>query len=84
MSSSDRPIASARRQPVNHRAAGITEPEQLGRLVESFTDGIVQPIREEFVSGTRLGVHEAFKLSYEAIGPASVPFLIRKPDAPRL
>jgi hypothetical protein len=35
-------------------------------------DGIVQPIREEFVSGTRLGVHEAFKLSYEAVGTASV------------
>jgi hypothetical protein len=34
--------------------------------------GIVQPIREEFVSGTRLGVHEAFKLAYEAVGPATV------------
>jgi hypothetical protein len=35
-------------------------------------EAVSQPIREEFVSGTRLGVHEAFKLSYEAIGPASV------------
>jgi Alpha/beta hydrolase domain len=35
-------------------------------------DGITMPIREEFVSGTRLGVHEAFKLAYEAVGPAAV------------
>jgi hypothetical protein len=35
-------------------------------------EGMAQPIREEFVSGTRLGVHEAFKLAYEAVGPASV------------
>jgi hypothetical protein len=34
--------------------------------------GIEQPIREEFVSGTRLGVHEAFKLSYDAVGAATV------------
>ena len=35
-------------------------------------EGIAQAIREEFVSGTRLGVHEAFKLAYEAIGEAVV------------
>ncbi|HEY1413723.1 MAG TPA: alpha/beta hydrolase domain-containing protein, partial [Rhodopila sp.] len=35
-------------------------------------EGVSQPIREEFVSGTRLGVHETFKLAYEAIGPAVV------------
>ncbi len=35
-------------------------------------DGITQPIREEFVSGTRLGVHESFRLAYEAVGPATV------------
>jgi hypothetical protein len=35
-------------------------------------DGVTKPIREEFVSGTRLGVHEVFKLSYEAVGPATV------------
>ena len=35
-------------------------------------EGVTKAIREEFVSGTRLGVHEAFKLAYEAIGPASV------------
>jgi hypothetical protein len=34
--------------------------------------GVTQPIREEFVSGTRLGVHEAFKLAYDAVGPATV------------
>ena len=35
-------------------------------------EGITQPIREEFVSGTRLGLHESFKLAYEAVGPATV------------
>lgn len=35
-------------------------------------EGVTQPIREEFVSGTRLGVHEVFKLAYEAVGPAGV------------
>jgi hypothetical protein len=35
-------------------------------------EGVTKAIREEFVSGTRLGVHEAFKLAYEAVGPASV------------
>lgn len=29
-------------------------------------DGITQPIRDEYVSGTRLGQHQAFRLSYEA------------------
>ena len=29
-------------------------------------EGLTRPIREEFVSGTRLGVHEAFRLSHEA------------------
>jgi Alpha/beta hydrolase domain len=35
-------------------------------------EGVVQSIREEFVSGTRLGVHETFKLAYEAVGTAAV------------
>jgi hypothetical protein len=35
-------------------------------------EDLTKPIREEFVSGTRLGVHEAFKLAYEAVGPATV------------
>jgi hypothetical protein len=35
-------------------------------------EGMTQNIREEFISGTRLGVHQAFKLAYEAVGPASV------------
>ncbi len=35
-------------------------------------EGMSQEIREEFVSGTRLGVHTVFKLAYEAIGPARV------------
>ena len=46
-------------------------------------DGFSQPIREEFVSGTRLGVHEAFKLAYEAVGPASVT-VRRTQTAPRV
>src|SRR3984885_9251302 len=35
-------------------------------------EGITKPIREEFASGTRLGVHQAFKLAYEAVGAARV------------
>ncbi len=34
-------------------------------------EGMSKPIREEFVSGTRLGAHEVFKLSYDAVGPVS-------------
>jgi hypothetical protein len=45
--------------------------------------GIVKPIREEFVSGTRLGLHEAFKLAYEAVGPATVT-VRRTQAAPRV
>ena len=46
-------------------------------------DGITQPIREEFVSGTRLGVHEAFRLAYEAVGAATVT-VRRTQTAPRV
>jgi hypothetical protein len=46
-------------------------------------DGMTQPIREEFVSGTRLGAHEAFKLAYDAVGPASVT-VRRTQTAPRV
>lgn len=35
-------------------------------------ENVTRAIREEFVSGTRLGVHETFRLAYEAVGPASV------------
>jgi hypothetical protein len=35
-------------------------------------EGVTQSIREEFISGTRLGVHEVFKLAYQATGSASV------------
>ncbi|HVY13884.1 MAG TPA: alpha/beta hydrolase domain-containing protein [Rhodopila sp.] len=51
--------------PVAPKATGLS-------LEVPVIEGIVQPIREEFVSGTRLGVHEAFKLSYDAVGAASV------------
>ena len=45
--------------------------------------GITQPIREEFVSGTRLGTHEVFKLAYDAVGPATVT-VRRTQTAPRV
>ena len=35
-------------------------------------EGVTKAIREEFVSGTRLGVHEAFRLTYKAVGPATL------------
>lgn len=35
-------------------------------------EDVSQPIREEFVSGTRLGVHEAFSLTYEAADAPTV------------
>ena len=46
-------------------------------------EGVTKPIREEFVSGTRLGVHEAFKLAYEAVGAARVT-VRRTQMAPRM
>src|SRR5690349_16745156 len=45
-------------------------------------EGVTQPIREEFVSGTRLGMHEVFKLSYEAVGTPTVT-VRRTQTAPR-
>jgi hypothetical protein len=45
-------------------------------------EGITKRIREEFVSGTRLGVHQAFKLAYEAVGSARVT-VRRAQTAPR-
>lgn len=48
-------------------------PKATGLSLEvPVIEGVSQSIREEFVSGTRLGVHEAFRLAYEAIGPATV------------
>ena len=35
-------------------------------------DGLTRPVREEFVSGTRLGVHESFRLSHDAVRVTSV------------
>lgn len=45
-------------------------------------EDLTQSIREEFVSGTRLGLHETFHLAYEAIGPTSVT-VRRTQTAPR-
>jgi hypothetical protein len=35
-------------------------------------EGLTRPIREEFVSGTRLGIHESFRLSHEALRVTAV------------
>ena len=35
-------------------------------------EGLTKPIREEFVSGTRLGIHESFRLSHEAVRVTAV------------
>jgi hypothetical protein len=35
-------------------------------------EGLTRPIREEFVSGTRLGAHESFRLSHDAVRVTSV------------
>jgi hypothetical protein len=59
-------------------------PKSSGLSLEvPVIQGFTQDIREEFVSGTRLGIHETFKLSYEAIGPASVT-VRRTQTAPRV
>ncbi|HEY0185175.1 MAG TPA: alpha/beta hydrolase domain-containing protein [Rhodopila sp.] len=59
-------------------------PKQTGLSLDvPVIEGLTQPIREEFVSGTRLGVHEAFKLAYEAVGPATVT-VRRTQAAPRV
>jgi hypothetical protein len=46
-------------------------------------EGVTKPIREEFVSGTRLGVHDVFKLAYEAVGQPTVT-VRRTQTAPRV
>jgi hypothetical protein len=43
-------------------------PKATGLWLEApAIEGLTRPIREEFVSGTRLGVHEAFRLSHDAV-----------------
>jgi hypothetical protein len=59
-------------------------PKATGLSLEAPTiEGMTQAIREEFVSGTRLGVHQAFKLAYQAVGPATVT-VRRTQTAPRV
>jgi hypothetical protein len=42
-------------------------PKATGLWLEApAIDGMTRPIREEFVSGTRLGLHESFRLSHDA------------------
>ena len=58
-------------------------PKTTGLSLEApIIAGLTRPIREEFVSGTRLGTHETFRLSYDAVGPASVT-VRRTQTAPR-
>ncbi|MDR3538430.1 MAG: alpha/beta hydrolase domain-containing protein [Acetobacteraceae bacterium] len=46
--------------------------------------GLTQAIREEFISGTRLGVHKTFRLSYEAASCDSASVTVRRTQtAPR-
>jgi hypothetical protein len=59
-------------------------PKATGLSLEvPVIEGLTRAIREEFVSGTRLGTHEVFKLAYEAVGPVSVT-LRRTQTAPRV
>jgi len=45
-------------------------PKATGLSLEvPVIEGLTKRIREEFVSGTRLGIHETFKLSHEAASP---------------
>ena len=58
-------------------------PKTTGLSLEApIIEGLTRPIREEFVSGTRLGVHETFRLSHDAVGSASVT-IRRTQTAPR-
>lgn len=48
---------------------GPGAPKATGLSLEvPAIEGVTQPIRDEFVSGTRLGKHETFRLSYDATG----------------
>jgi len=58
-------------------------PKSTGLSLEVPTiEGVTKQIREEFVSGTRLGAHEVFRLAYGATLPASVT-VRRTQTAPR-
>jgi hypothetical protein len=48
-------------------------PKSTGLSLDApVIEGLTQPIREEFVSGTRLGKHEAFRLTYAAADTPTV------------
>jgi hypothetical protein len=64
---------------------GAPKPTGLSLDVPTI-DGLSQTIREEFVSGTRLGTHETFRLAYEAasIDPSRATLTVRRTQtAPR-
>ncbi|WP_428486532.1 alpha/beta hydrolase domain-containing protein [Rhodopila sp.] len=60
---------------------GAPKPTGLPLEVPAI-EGVTKNIREEFISGTRLGLLEVFKLAYQATGPASVT-VRRTQTAPR-
>ena len=56
------------------------KPPGCGWMCRSIEGADRRPIREEFVSGTRLGVHESFRLSHEAVaGSRRSPFAAPRP-----
>jgi hypothetical protein len=60
-------------------------PKSTGLSLEApVIEGLTQPIREEFVSGTRLGVHETFRLAYEAASADATLTVRRTQTAPRV
>jgi len=60
---------------------GAPKPTGLSLEVPAI-EGMTKDIREEFISGTRLGALEMFRLAYEAAGPAAVT-VRRTQTAPR-
>ena len=56
-------------------------PKTTGLSLETpVIAGMTKPVREEFVSGTRLGSHEVFRLSHEAVSREAVVTVRRTRD----
>lgn len=62
--------------------AGAPKTTGLSLLVPVI-EGLTRRIRDEFVSGTRLGVHEAFRLSHEAAREEATVTVRRTQTSPR-
>ena len=61
---------------------GAPKATGLGLNVPTIPN-LTKRIREEFVSGTRLGIHEAFKLAYEAASTDATVTVRRTQTAPK-